>query len=184
MTAEPSQLEVLWAMTAHLVPLSLMSIGGGPLLLLADMQRYMVDQQGWLTSEEFIVSYTLGQVAPGPNVLFALLFGWKVAGIPGSLVALLCMVVPTGMVALAAIYVSSSTWARRYARLGSAIRVGLAPLSGGLLMSVGWVLASTVNTDWRGALITALTVLICVFSKINPVWLIAVGAGIGLIGWV
>lgn len=171
-------------MTAHLVPLSLMSIGGGPLLLLADMQRYMVDQQGWLTAEDFVVSFTLGQVAPGPNVLFALLFGWKVAGIPGSLVALICMVVPTGMVALAAIYVSSSSWARRFTRLGSAIRMGIAPLSGGLLMSVGWVLANSVNTDWRGAALTALTVAICLFSKMNPVWLIAVGAGIGAAGWI
>jgi len=67
--------------------LSLVSVGGLPSVM-PEMQRYVVGVKGWLTPADFIQAFAVGQAAPGPNVLISSLIGWKVAGLPGALVAL------------------------------------------------------------------------------------------------
>jgi hypothetical protein len=44
------------------------------------------------------------------------------------------------------------------------------------------VLTTTVNNDWRGYVLTALTMVVVLRNRFNPLWLIAAGAGIGLTG--
>ena len=53
----------------HFLLLSLLAVGGA-ITTAPEMQRYLVDQQGWLTAEQFSASVGLAQAAPGPNVLF------------------------------------------------------------------------------------------------------------------
>jgi chromate transporter len=70
-----------------------------------------------------------------------------------------------------------------------AIVAGLAPLTVGLLFSTGWLLAEPfVRTlDARTLVALALlasTMTVMLRSKINPLWLVALGAGIGATGWV
>ena len=61
---------------------------------------------------------------------------------------------------------------------------GLAPVSVGLLAAGGWVLAGAAQAGLRHLVLAAATVLIVTTSKINPIWLIAGGALIGVSGLV
>ena len=67
--------------------LSLVSVGGIPSVM-PEMQRLVVDVQGWMSAAEYTQIFAIAQAAPGPNVLVTALIGWKVYGIVGGLVAL------------------------------------------------------------------------------------------------
>ncbi len=73
------------------IPLSLLSIGGGPSIL-AGIQN-AVEARRWMSERDFIDLFAIARAAPGPGVLLATLVGWKVAGIPGALVASLALFV-------------------------------------------------------------------------------------------
>ena len=62
----------------HFGILSLISVGGMPSVM-PELQRLVVHGKGWLTPDEFIQAFAVGQAAPGPNILIASLIGWKVA---------------------------------------------------------------------------------------------------------
>jgi chromate transporter len=48
----------------------------------------------WATDHEFVQSLTIGQIAPGPNGLWVVSFGYLTAGVSGSILALVGTVIP------------------------------------------------------------------------------------------
>ena len=48
--------------------LSLLAVGGGTAVL-PEMRDLTVVEHHWLTDDQFPAAYSLGQVAPGPNML-------------------------------------------------------------------------------------------------------------------
>ena len=151
--------------------LSLLAFGGMPAVM-PEMQRLVVDVNGWATAEEFIQLFALGQAAPGPNVLIVSLIGWKVAGLAGALVALFAVCGPSAALAwwVAGLWerFKDSPW--RYA-IGRAI----APLLVGLFLSSGYVLATPGAPDWRLWLITSAAAAAYLATKVNPLWILAAG---------
>ena len=59
--------------------LSLLTFGGVSSVI-PEMQRYIVDVKGWTTAADFMHLFAVAQAAPGPNVLFTSLIGYRVAG--------------------------------------------------------------------------------------------------------
>src|ERR1700744_3626024 len=65
--------------------ISLSGFGG----VLAWSRRMMVEERGWLTPEQFNETYALCSFLPGGNILnFSVIFGARLRGPPGSLVAI------------------------------------------------------------------------------------------------
>ena len=64
------------------------------------------------------------------------------------------------------------------------MRRGLMPITLGLMLASGWILMGSVNRDWRGYLLTLLTVGLVIRTRWNPLWLIAAGALAGMAGLV
>ena len=174
----------LLALFAHFLVLSLLAVGGA-ITTAPDMHRYLVTQQHWITDEQFTASVALAQAAPGPNVLFVAVLGWNVAGAAGAFAAMLGIMLPSTTLALWA-----TRWGerRRETRGVRAFTGGLAPLTIGLLLSTGWVLAEPflrVAEHRAGAVaLIAVTVLAMSLRQISPMWLVALGAIVGLLGWV
>lgn len=72
-----------------------LSFGGG-YASLPLIQATIVEEQGWLTYEEFADVLTLSEVTPGPISLNAASFaGYRVAGIAGSIAATLGCTMPS-----------------------------------------------------------------------------------------
>jgi chromate transporter len=65
--------------------LALQGFGG----VLPVAQRVLVEQQRWLSREQFVETLSLGQVLPGPNIVnMALMIGDRFFGLRGALAAL------------------------------------------------------------------------------------------------
>lgn len=171
----------LWPLVSQLALLSMMAIGGGVIMLAPDVHRYVVDAHRWISDGQFAAAYTIAQVAPGPNMLYVTLVGWQVAGIAGAVLATLAIVLPPAALTLLLLRLGGH---HAPGPLGRALRKGLAPLSVGLLLAGGWILARASDADWRGGVVSAATVLVVTRTRINPVWLIAAGALLGLAGLV
>jgi chromate transporter len=145
------------------------------------MQRYVVEANHWLSATQFTDIYALGQAAPGPNMMFVTLLGWQLAGWTGAVAVTLAIVFPPVLLTLAVTRLNANN---PEARLGRAIRGGLSPITIGLTLASGWILAHSADHDWRGALLTLATVALMLRTRLNPVWMILAGAIAGMAGLV
>ena len=164
-----------WGLFAQFLMLSLLSIGGA-IGTAPEMHRYIVEQHHWMSNEQFSASIAIAQAAPGPNLLFVAVLGWGIGGFFGMCVTMLGILLPSTTLTLAA-----ARWgeARRTTRGVQAFVMGMAPLTVGLVMSTGVILCKpSYGNPWLLATIVG-TVLVCVRTKVSPLWLIAAG---GLVG--
>jgi chromate transporter len=170
----------LGALFLHFLILWFVAIGG-PSAILPDIHRYVVEVHHLLTNTQFAEIYTLAQVAPGPNVLYVTLIGWHLAGWAGAAATTIPLLVPASTLTLLAGHLNE-----RYpnAPIGRAIRRGLTPITIGLMFASATILMRAVNHDWRGYLITLVTVAVVLRKSWNPLWLLAAGALAGMVGLV
>lgn len=169
-------MSALLDMAAYFSVLSLISVGGLPGVL-PELQRYVIEVKGWLAPEDFLQLYAVGQAAPGPNMLIVSLIGWKVAGLPGALVALAALCGPAGVLS----YGVAGIWERfRDAPWRLAIQRAMVPLVVAFILAGGYILATPDRVpDWRLWLIAGLAAAGMLVTKLNPLWLLAAG---GLLG--
>jgi chromate transporter len=164
-----------WGVLGHFLMLSLMSIGGA-IGTAPEMHRYLVEQHHWMTNEQFSASIALAQSAPGPNLLFVAVLGWAIGGLPGLCTTMLGILLPSTTLAMAA-----ARWgeARRETRGVRSFVGGMAPLTVGLVLSSGWVLGFPSAHDAALLATIGVTVVVCLRTRIGPLWLIAAGAVVG-----
>lgn len=172
--------EILRDLLAHFSMLSLLAVGGGGSVI-PDMHRYLVEANHWMTDEQFAALYAISQASPGPNILFVALFGWQVAGPAGAFASMVGICGPSSVIALGFEYFAGRS---PHAAWPGLIRRGLSALTIGLLMSTGWVLASSVDHSWTAALVTLVTIGLMLKTRVHPLLLVAIGAGAGLLGLV
>jgi len=170
----------LGALFLYFLMLAFLAIGGAPTVL-PEMHRYVVDVHGWLTSTQFAELFALAQVAPGPNVMYIPLIGWRVAGWAGAAATTLPFVIPSVTITLVVAHLHMRN---PQAAFGVALRRGLTPITIGLILASGWILLPAVNHDWRGYLLTLVTILAVFRTSLNPIGLLAIGAAAGLLGLV
>ena len=166
----------LIAMFLHFLALWFVAVGG-PSAILPEIHRYVVEANQLLTSAQFAEIYTLAQVAPGPNVMYVTLMGWYLAGWSGVAATTIPLVVPATTLTL---FVGHLNERYPNAPLGRAIRRGLTPITIGLMFAGATILLRTVNHDWRGYLLSLLTVVVVLRKTLNPLWLLGAGALAGL----
>jgi chromate transporter len=125
--------------------------------------------------------FAIAQAAPGPNMLIVALIGWHVAGLPGALVATAAMCAPSCTVN----YVVAGVWDRfRGAAWRHAVEVGLAPITIGLILATGWLVARGADGGWRAYAISATVAVTVLSTRVNPVWLFVAAGALGLLGLV
>jgi len=168
----------LLQLAGHFALLSLLAVGGA-ITSASDMQRYLVVEHGWIDPLQFNASIAIAQAAPGPNILFVALLGWSVAGPLGMLATMVGIMVPSSAITFA---VGRFRRARRDALAVQAFSVGLAPLTIGLLMATGWVLALPLVEHPVSMLLVPATIVFMVMTRRSPLWMIAVGAVVGALG--
>ncbi|MDQ6801079.1 MAG: chromate transporter [Acidobacteriota bacterium] len=74
---------------------------GGPIALAGAMERDLVDQRKWFTSEEYFRGLALAQLAPGPLAAqLAIYLGWARGGILGATLVGIAFVLPSFLIVL------------------------------------------------------------------------------------
>lgn len=74
--------------------IGLFTFGGGPSML-PIAEKYLIEKNGWVTEEELLDYYSVGQCTPGIIMINTATFvGYKLKGIKGSLVATFAIILP------------------------------------------------------------------------------------------
>lgn len=165
--------------------LSLLAVGGGSAVL-PQMEHETVALHGWITGDQFATIYSLGQMAPGPNMSMVALIGWQAGGILGFVVALVAFYLPSSFL----VYGCSHVWdSFRDNPWRASIQKGMAPVTIGLMLAGVHAVGKTACWNPERSLyfntttcVVALVVVGILFARrINPAVLILGG---GLAGWV
>lgn len=159
----------------RLALLSPLAFGAG-IAVSPELHRLLVGDTSLLTEAQFIAAIALGQAAPGPNLIYVPLLGFELAGLPGALAALSGFLLPSGT---AVIYMARLGVVHGHRLAVRALRTGLPPMTIGLLMSAGWLIAP--GTGQAGYLaLTLVGALVMWLTRIHLLWLILAGAVAGM----
>ncbi|MCH8619524.1 chromate transporter [Undibacterium sp. TS12] len=162
----------------HLSILSMMAVGGGLVMMAPDISHFVVTEKHWVSSAQFASAYAIAQAAPGPNLLFISLVGWLIAGWTGAILTTLAVIIPSTILTLSVISLKASNFNNR---LTAAVRDTFAPISIGFLLATAFLFTQVETASWGTDVVTVLTAIIVLRSKLNPVLLIAAGATAGML---
>lgn len=160
------------------VRVSSVAIGGG-YVMLPLLKSEVVDLKGWLSDEELVDYYALGQSVPGIIAInTATLIGYRKRGVAGALVATLGMAVPSlvAILLIAAFFVQhlDNPWVQ------NAFKGIRAAVMGVIVMAVWNVGKRSVTTPAKVA-ITVGSFLAIIGLNWSPVLMIVAGAVLGLL---
>jgi chromate transporter len=155
--------------------LSILTVGGG-MAAFPEMKILTVDVHHWLTFSQLVHLYSVGQMAPGPNMMMIVSIGEWAAGFAGAVAVLIAFFGPTALLALfvGRMWTKLEKWPWR-----ASIQKGLAPVSIGLLLAGCFTMAKAAIFGLETAAIAVSVLLILLQFKINPALLILGGAIIG-----
>lgn len=155
--------------------LSLLTVGGG-MAAFPELKTLTVDTYHWVTFPQMLHFYSLGQLAPGPNMMMVASIGAVVAGLPGAAVALVAFFLPTGILtwAIGRAWTHLATW-----RWRPAIQAGLGSVSVGLVLAGAIIMGRGAVTNAIYAALAIGVFFLLLKTKINPAYPIV---GSGLVG--
>ncbi|MDD3958516.1 MAG: chromate transporter [Candidatus Izemoplasmatales bacterium] len=181
----------LWILFITFFKIGLFTFGGGYAMI--PMIEEEVLKHGWLNSVDLLVDFVaISESTPGPfAVNNATFIGFSQYGVLGAIITTLGVILPSFLIILFVAQffrkVSSNTYVRGFLS-------GVRPIIIGILVSVaiGFLLRSTMQVsithledaiwDYRSWIILAVVVATYLLKpKINPLYLILLSAGLGMI---
>jgi chromate transporter len=182
--------DIWFSLFTHFILLSLLAVGGA-ITTAPDMQRFVVQEQGWLSAMQFNSCIAIAQAAPGPNVLFIPLIGWQiglqtgggyVAAVAGMLATFIGIMIPSSTLTFA-----TARWLHHNANhiAARASKAALAPISIALLLATAWLLTaahSDAAKHWPLWAFTVASLLLAWQTKMHLLWILGAGAVLGAFG--
>jgi chromate transporter len=166
----------LVALTFHLAIVSSISFGGFPTVL-PDVRSFVVTTHGWITDQDFTNIFAMAQAIPGPNMILMMgLIGWKVWGLIGALSASTATFAPP-----CAIYFAAFRLMHRFreAHWQRVLRSALIPVTTGLIIASGIVMAQAAGMTWAAIAVTSAAAIVMLTTRLNPLWLLVAGGALG-----
>ncbi len=153
---------------------------GGGYAMLSLIQNEIVEQRGWLTSEQLTDIIAISQVTPGPIAINSATYvGYAVTGtVWGAALATTAVCIPSLTLMLAATKFYMKLHANRYV---AGAMEGMKPMMIGMILAAALLLL-TPDTfiDWKSWAILAAAFIASV-RKVNPILLIVLAAVAGLL---
>lgn len=154
--------------------LSVLAVGGGTAVL-HEMQEVLM-QRYQISSDMFVHVYSVGQLAPGPNMTMVLVFGYQIAGLFGAAIVGLSFFFPSSFLCF---------WVGRiWTRIGDtpwrrAVQSALEPISIGLMCSGVYAVAKAAISGPLTITLAVVSFLIILLTRVNPVYVILGVGGAG-----
>jgi chromate transporter len=155
---------------------------GGGYAILPIVERELVNGKGWLTMDEAVEYYTIGQITPGViAVNLATFVGYRHKKIFGALCAVMGFILPgVTLITLAALFIQNFNNIPVVRNIFAGIRLVI----GAMILQTIVKLTTALAQKRRGVLQNAIAVAICAASflvslvwRVNPA-LIVIAAGI------
>ncbi|AZN68271.1 chromate transporter [Acinetobacter haemolyticus] len=167
---------ILLTLAMVFTQLSIVAFGGGNAIL-PEMQHQVVTVHQWMTAEQFSSLFAMAQAAPGPNMMIVPLVGWHVAGPAGLLATSIAKFGPSSVLTIYAL----KFWQRfKDHPLRARFEQALRPITVGLVLVSAWLIADASVQNILLVLIVILTAVLGLFKKIHPLWVMILGAGLGV----
>ena len=156
-----------------------LSLFGGGYVMIPILKSLLVDQLGWITDQEFIYGISIGQVTPGPILISATFFGFKLAGLAGAITATLAIFLPSAILML---LLSVIFDALKHNHVVQTALMGIKPCVVGMILYSGVSIVMTHIRDTHIIATLSLTVisffLVYRFNSSNALLIIG-GAAVG-----
>lgn len=151
---------------------------GGGYVLLAFLQRDLVERNQWLTSQQLLDAVAIGQFTPGPLFTTATFIGYLLAGHAGAVAGTIGIFLPAFL--LVGII---NPWVPklRQSRWTSGFLDGVNAASLGLMAVVTWELGIAAIVDWLTLALAILGLIVVFRFKLNSAWLVLAGAIVGFV---
>lgn len=151
---------------------------GSGYVLLAFLQRELVERNQWLTSQQLLDAVAIGQFTPGPVFTTATFIGYLLAGNAGAIAGTIGIFLPAFiLVWIVNPWVSKlrqSPWA-------SGFLDGVNAASLGLMAGVTYTLGRAALVDWLTITLAIVSAIAVFRFKINSAWLVLAGGAIGFV---
>ena len=151
---------------------------GSGYVLLAFLQRDLVETHQWLTSQQLLDAIAIGQITPGPVFTTATFVGYLLAGHAGALAGSIGIFLPAfllvGLV---------NPWVPKLRRspLASGFLDGVNAGALGLMAGVTVTLAQAALIDGVTLALAILSAILVFRFKVNSAWLVLGGGAMGLL---
>jgi len=157
--------------------MSVLLFGGG-FVFIPLIQQIVVQEQGWLTRQEFIDAIALGQITPGPILISAAFIGYKVMGLLGAAIATVAIFLPPALLMLVSVHFLMRA---RESTVVKAVLRGIRPAVIGMIAAAAWSIGATAVPNWLSAAIflAALTALFRL--RVDVAWIIPSAGLAGLL---
>jgi chromate transporter len=146
--------------------ISLFAIGGGTSSIIPLIHDVAVRQMHWVDDRAFTELLAIAQAAPGPNYMLIPLIGWHVSGIPGAALSLAAFLALPVTIA----FVAGRLLHRHDNPTMAMVRRAFRPVTAGMWVSSGIIIARTADKAITDVAITALVVLLALRIELNPLW--------------
>ena len=154
---------------------------GGVNALLPELLNLVVNQEQWIDLQTFSDYFAIAQAAPGPNFMTVTLLGWHIYGIIGALVATFAIVWPSSILIF---FLQRFILGIKDPVKKKSIQYAAAALAIGLVLSSAWEIALQINHGVAAYLLTIATIGLTLFTRWHPLYLIAIGGALGLMGFI
>lgn len=149
---------------------------GSGYVLLAFLQRDLVERNEWLTSQQLLDAVAIGQLTPGPVFTTATFVGYLLAGNAGAIAGTIGIFLPgfllVWFVNPLVPKLRQSSWARGFLD-------GVNAASLGLMAGVTYTLGRTALIDWLTVVLVVLSAIGVFRFKVNSAWLVLAGGVVG-----
>lgn len=156
--------------------IGIVSFGGG-LAVMPEIHHQLVDRHAWITAQELTDGYAIGQLAPGPNMLAIVFYGFRMAGVAGGLIAVLMAFLPG---ALLSAVVARAWLGLRASSAVRALRRGIIPVGVGLMVGGVFVVGRGSVRSLAPAGVAAAVALVVERKWVHPALAVLAAGAVGL----
>jgi chromate transporter len=89
----------LWQLGLFFLKIGSVLFGSG-YVLIAFLEGELVEKYQWLTQQQLLDAIAIGQLTPGPVLSTATFIGYTILGLPGAIVATVCIFLPSFVIVL------------------------------------------------------------------------------------
>src|SRR5712691_8881777 len=157
--------------------MSVLLFGGG-FVFIPLIQQIVVQEQGWLTRQEFIDAIALGQITPGPILISAAFIGYKLMGLLGAAIATVAIFLPPALLMLASAHFLMRA---RESKAVQAVLRGIRPAVIGMIAAAAWSIGITAVPNWLSAVIFLAALAALLRFRVDVAWIIPSAGLTGLL---
>lgn len=171
---------VMWKLFVSTLYLSAFTFGGGYVIVTL-MKEKFVDELHWIEEDEMLDLIAIAQSAPGAiAVNGAIVVGYKLAGLPGALVAIAATILPP-FVVISAIFYFYALFRDNFvvSRLLAGMQAGVAAVIASVVWDMGGKVVKQKSVLSVGIMLAAF-MAVCVY-RVNVVIVILTCIGLGIL---